>query len=631
MEYLKVIRIGDHDYSASNIIDNDAKIKWKRSDVSLMHEKTLDGSYIFYRSMNQSLYDEIMAFTHCSNGYITVYEGSVSTDNIVARSIFTKRDIEYDLDRCILNIKFKYYDQTGFKNLLQKELNIITSSIPTYRINYSSPFEFEFITCVKDNYLSLGIYWDTNLEKWAAITGGNELFDYIPVERWYCPTNALDVDTDPYCFDGWTFYKQINTWTGLYDLQANPMPKFNLETTWFREIKLVPNAIDPDHNSPPPQGDSAFEFIYLEEVTINGNIFNKYVRFVDQMVYFKAYEAETNTLNSILFNATDYFGLNEGERTLTRARRIIDVLNMFKVNLGLTTLVSDFFTNAINPISGKDLRYSMIMQNSDAIFVNGVERSDAARNGYMSFEDLMEQLWAMFQVTYFVDGTTLYVEHINYFLNNMSYTEPNIVGIDLVTDNLKSVIGKNKYTYEGEFLVREKFKFSQAWNLDFIGSDIEYACVSYGDTKNITADLITTDIDVTYIDTSSNDGFVMFDVLRTTKTINGITFIYYNVVNEIGKLSGVSLPNAHFSWANLHHYYYKTYRAYDAGIMNNVYASFTKPQKMKIQTDIEFPYCLSLVDGNINKLVKTQLGDGQIIEAEYNFKTRTLKLKLAYD
>ncbi len=624
-EYIKLIEIGDTQYAANGIIDNDAKVVWTQDDsTSLMTEKKLSGSYILYRSMNEALYDAIMDFTHCGNGYIHVYEGSVAPENLVVLSKFSKRDIEYDLDRCTLKITPKYYDPTGFKALLEKDFNIITEDISTFPFTYYSPFQFEFISCSADSHQCPDL--DLVDGKWLTTSPVHN--NDVPKEKYYCPTNSWNISPYEFGSYGWTLYNQVNVFVGYSGDLATPT--FDITTTWFREVKLLLKATNEDL-TPPPQGTSAWPFAFLEEVTINGVIYNKYYRRVDLVDYVDTSTDENNTEAGVTFYNTDYYGKDEGTRQLTRGRKLIDVLDWFREKLGLTTLVSDFFTNATNPISGKDLRYTMIMQKSDAIFVEGVERSDAATNGKITFKALMEQLWAMFQVTYYVDGTTLYIEHIDFFKNNMSYSS-NSVGVDLTTEYPDSVKGKNKYGYEGSFPLREKFSFMESWNLDFVGADIDYSpCIDEGDSVEITAPLITTDIDITYIDSASNDGFVLFNVEDFPETIGEIIVHHYRVINETGKLSGIALANAHFSWANLHHYYYMTNRPLTQGLLNNTIVNFTKPQKLRKQVSIEFPYCLSLVDDIVNKLITTYLGDGQITSAEYSFKTGNLKIDLNYD
>ena len=624
MAYIKIIHIGDADFPVNDIIDNDAKVRWERSDVGLMHEKSLDGSYIFYKSMNEALYDAIMALNDYGGGYIKVYENSVDPLNLVVTSRFTRRDIEYDLDRCTLKIKPKYYDATGFKKLIEKDFNIITTEIARHPINYSTVYNFEFITCSWNDREDTYDRYEFSGGKWRSTD--YELFNLYPADKLFCPTgeNVADPYVQP---NGWTFYSQVRYNVGT----SGGHYVFDIHTTWFREIKLVPKIKDPTHATPPPKGASSFVFTFLEEVSINGSIYNKWIRSVDNISFIDITTQDNNTIDGFTFSLSDYYGLSESSRQLTRARWLIDVLDWFRGNLGLTTLVSDFFTNAVNPISGKDLRLTAIMQKTDAMFVDGLERSDPATNGNITFKALMEQLWAMFQVTYFVDGDTLYIEHIDFFRNNMSYTVNNSVGIDLTTAYPKAVDGMNKYSYEGEIPLREKFAFMESWNLDFIGADIDYTeAIDDGDSVEITADLITTDIDATYIDTASNEGFILFDVLDHPIGTGPIVH-NYKVVAETGKLSGMSIVNGHFSWANLHHYYYKTNRPMDSGIMNNVPTLFTKIQKRKRQIPIEFPYCLSGVDDIINNLITTHLGDGQITGAEYLFKNGTLKLDLNYD
>ena len=180
-----------------------------------------------------------------------------------------------------------------------------------------------------------------------------------------CPDSSCYTG-DNYLQFGWTFFSQKSV--KVADTVGVSGGYFDIETTWFREVKLVPLAVDPNQ-TPPPKGDSQFDFEYWGQETINENIYNKYVRSVDQLVAVEGFS--NNYLSS-------YYG-QQATRNVTRARRLNEILEHFKEELGCTAIHSDFFKNNVNPVSGRDLTNLMLVQKSDAIFIEGAESSDPAR------------------------------------------------------------------------------------------------------------------------------------------------------------------------------------------------------------------------------------------------------------
>lgn len=587
-------------YTPNNLADNKAMVVWGKGESGLVFNKKLTGSFIFSRSGNEALYDALMAATHCDIGYISVLD---QNDYHVVTSTFNKRDIIYRIDKCQLEIKPRYYDPNNIDAEIEKDFNIITDAIQAHTIYYNESYQFEYNTCTSSGFLL------------AIEIGG----------AWYQEdmSNEFPITKNFTCLvpysDTWTFYSQDNTCTGDID-PITGLPTWNITTVWFREIKYVPKAVDPDPvNSPnPPPAGSGSEFVFVEEVSINGVTYNKYARQVADLEGVNVNHSSCH----VSWHLSDYFGNNQ-IRTLTRARKLNDILNHFRSDFGCIALESEFFTNNVNPISGQDLTNVMIEQKSDAIFESNVESSDPATLGIITFKQLMDQLWAMFQVTWVIQDNILYVEHINFFRFNFSYLPNTTVGIDLTSVYPLALVGTYNYSFEQKLPIREKFSFMEAWNIDFIGADIEYTnCLNEGSTDRYVADLITTDIDPTYLDNeASKDGFVFFHCDQTN-----------NVISVAGVLSGITFPNAHLSWANLHQAYWRSNRPLPTGYMNNELIAFNAPNlKLKKQEPIEFPFCVENFDTFVNDLVRTTMGDGTIEKAEYSFKTGTIKIELSYE
>jgi len=247
----------------------------------------------------------------------------------------------------------------------------------------------------------------------------------------------------------------------------------------------------------------------------------------------------------------------------------------------------------------------------------------------------------MFQVRWLIVDGVLYVEHITYFKANFRYNTLPTVGLDLTVTYPVCLDGTYTYKFTGNIPIREKFTFQEAWNIDFIGADIEYTdCLKEGNTITTSADVITTDIDPIYLDNeASNDGFVMFHC-DPPVTLIGVTSNVYQVAVSRGELSNLEYPNAHLSWANLHQYYWVYNRPLKTGKMNNRVTNFLYPYiRFKKQIPIEFPFCVENFDDKdlpkeermSNSLVRTTMGDGEIDSVEYTFKTGNMKIELLYD
>lgn len=599
------IVIGLDIYIVSNIIDNKAKIKWEKGESGLVFKKRLDGDFTLTRSGNEPCYDAIKAMTHCDTAYLRVAD--VTGTQFAAISVFNIRDIQYNDDICSLTIKPRYYDPYNIDVLIERDFNIINEAISTHTIRYKGSYAFEYVTySYPDAVLFSSLIFDEDLQQWTSPTPKPSTMVF----------NGSLTDEEIQA-NGWTFYSQVGEHSGTPDMKF-----FYITTTWFREVKYVAKALDPNNDSPPPQGASAYEFQYLQTVEINNQDFNKYVRNVDDTVSKSTIgDYNANNLAHLEWSLSSYYG-GGIDHTFTRARKLIDILDNFKTQFSCTTLVSQFFKSPVNPVSGADLTNLMMMQKSDGIVVGGIETSDPATLGIITFRQLMEQLWAMFQVTWLIQDSVLYIEHINYFRNNFSYTPNTNVGIDLTTYYPKCLEGSYSYSYEQNVPVREKFKFMESWNLDFVGVDIEYSnCITEGETITHVADLITTDIDPTYFDNkASKDGFVMYHCDSTNR-----------VIETVGKLTNLAFSNGHLSWANLHQAYWRSNRPLTIGILNNEEIGFNAPhRKLKKQKQLEFPFCVENLDDVINDLVRTTMGDGEIELAEYTFKTGNVTLQLIY-
>jgi hypothetical protein len=317
-------------------------------------------------------------------------------------------------------------------------------------------------------------------------------------------------------------------------------------------------------------------------------------------------------------------------------RLLIDVLGLYSEACGLTEVQSDFFemnppgdtphySPGINYVTAEPnrLMHLMMAQKSDIINPGA---SQPATRGMLSFNDLMLMLREIFQVYWLIENGNLRLEHVSWFSRTAN---PNY---DLTTaDKFKYIIGKGIYFYEKEKMPKyERYKWSEAQTTDFVGAEISYdsACVNQDSKSNILNHApgnITTDIEYIFNepDAIEKTGFVLL--------VNDLVGSTYTISSEIGLLSGLTKPNMHLSWANLHYNYHRYERVLLEGMMNNEVTAFITAKRTKKQDKIRFPYCCDEYLNPVTDLITTQVGEGEVEEMTYSLRDNTLEATLLHD
>jgi hypothetical protein len=254
------------------------------------------------------------------------------------------------------------------------------------------------------------------------------------------------------------------------------------------------------------------------------------------------------------------------------------------------SVTTTFFTAANNPATGvtNHLKLLTIAQKSDII---NPASTDGATVGMISWNELMDILWSMFQVKWAYDPAgagTFTIEHIS--------TWTQALGMDLRGDPMTTAT--NKYSYLKEKMPRfEEFAFMESSNPDFYGAAIDYSDAGGVPSKCVdpdpatyskkTAINVTTDLEfiLTNPEAVSNDGFVILQNYIFSTPPN----VYY-VGIELGMYYGEIRLNNHLSWANLHYRYYMHNRVLLNGWMNGAYTTFFTAQKTK-QQDCSIVIC----------------------------------------
>lgn len=266
--------------------------------------------------------------------------------------------------------------------------------------------------------------------------------------------------------------------------------------------------------------------------------------------------------------------------TYTRNRWLTDVIDYLAsdATVGIIpgcTISYDFFTDTPdNYVTQHDNHLTLltIAQKSDIIRPTS---SNPATSAMMSWNELMDILWAMFQVKWDYDpGTnTINVEHVSWWTRG--------AGLDLRTQEMTRAT--NKYNYLNEQMPKyEKFAFAEADDANFVGLPIWYdsKCVNQDPGTNVQDIAINVTTDLTYIidnqntDVIDDGGFVILCNYEDGGD--------YFVEIEPGRhpIEEHIRLNMHLSWCNLHHRYFRYERVLIEGYMNNSLETFWTAKKV---------------------------------------------------
>lgn len=324
-------------------------------------------------------------------------------------------------------------------------------------------------------------------------------------------------------------------------------------------------------------------------------------------------------------------------------------------------------TPGINYVTGQTNRLTHLLfmtksnanDNTASAWEEDVDGNLIINTNKLTFEDI-EQIWAtMFNAYWFIDTDgCMRVEHISYFNSNA------ITYNSLSAENKKYNSANNKYTYIKTLLPKKEiFRFSA--NRDVLNGQAELLytnknneifydsiCVNNDEKnneKNIDLLKVTTDIialnskNVTSVtEFYNNEGLMLFvcDFSATTN-VHYYSPNYYGGQVDCNSLSELLLnstdltlyENGHLQWANLIRRYLRDNRPLSQGKNGNEIINFTsRTIKSKQQKNIILKYCCDNDKFTPNQAqIITELGTGDIDEAEYNTKTNLIKITALHD
>ena len=278
---------------------------------------------------------------------------------------------------------------------------------------------------------------------------------------------------------------------------------------------------------------------------------------------------------------------------------VIDVIEYLVAQIApAATVTSWFLNNDTNPVLGgtNKYRYLTIAQKSD---IKRPNASNPAPVGMMSFNQMMEILKAMYNVFWTYDGTTVRIEHYDYWGST--------AGLDLTTQKLSEK--SNKYSYlKGNMPKYEKFSFMEAYDFSYVTHTISYEspCLESTQSDEVAINVTT---DLSYIiycmATSGYEGNISDDgwVVLANELSGGNYYVYYGT--PLGSAVGsYNYPN---SWADLIRSFFMHGRVLMIGFIQSLPYDFISVRKTK-QQEIKAIVCWE--DGyDPNDYITTELGE----------------------
>lgn len=308
-----------------------------------------------------------------------------------------------------------------------------------------------------------------------------------------------------------------------------------------------------------------------------------------------------------------------------------DAINAIFKTLGIKDIVfgsTDSYSDFLYGSNERNLRIGnfllAITPKSNILFG---EYDQAARKGTITLKMIFDMLRDCFRCYWFIENGKLRVEHIYYFMNGKTYGTNPGVGIDLtskvVTRNSKAwSFASSAYKYDKHETVGQyTFGWMDEVTPFFKGSPIEILSgyVNKETVNEITINNFTSDVDYMLISPGecSQDGFALLGpVIESGEKVLPLVS---HVKNETCKLQ-----NGYLSFERLREYYYYDLSGTHFRVDGEVGYAYAK--KLKKQ-EVSFP---CLYDPDIQKLIKTEMGEGQIEKLTINLSSRVANATLKY-
>lgn len=290
--------------------------------------------------------------------------------------------------------------------------------------------------------------------------------------------------------------------------------------------------------------------------------------------------------------------------------------------------VTDFSSQLLNagldPITGAVSPTLVVVPKSNVLVKN---YSNAATAGNVKFSELMELLRVIRNAEYFLEGSVLVSEHIEWFENGGSYTSP-VVGANLTLEveprtGLPWEFRSDEFTYDGvQIPERYKFQAMDPASPRFAGVDIvmESEMAKGGGSTDFAARQFSFDLDFSQANAPSvqETGFFLLQTFPGTNA--------YTVARpSSGPLANVQ--NGGLAFPQIQQDYFRHGLPVRLARINGELIQAETVQRTRQQSLV--------VPTNPNldtiQLVKTSMGDGLIKSISYNMLTGKSQILLLHE
>ena len=292
-----------------------------------------------------------------------------------------------------------------------------------------------------------------------------------------------------------------------------------------------------------------------------------------------------------------------------------------------TTEYSQFLYSRGQPIGDDNFRL-FLTQKSNLMHGN---YDQPAQKAETTLGTILNALRDIFKCYWYIENGKLKIEHILWFMNGGTYTNNQVISMDLtqienVTNGKKWGYLTSNYEYD-KVDMSEQYQF--AWMDDVTEAFEGYPIVirskyvTSGKIEDINISSITTDVDYIMLNPSaiSEDGFVLM-AAQTTES-------YYYLPYRTFEIDGASFQaqNGFLTWIYLHENFWRYDLPAKKVTINNKDITLTNVSRKKKQK-VKFP---TLEELDTKKLIKTYIGNGQIEKITVNLSSRMNEVTLKYD
>lgn len=287
------------------------------------------------------------------------------------------------------------------------------------------------------------------------------------------------------------------------------------------------------------------------------------------------------------------------------------------------------FFYGINPITNTDYRIFLTPKSN----ILAGEYEQPAQTAPITLRKVLDMIRDVFRCYWWIERNEdegewgLRIEHISYFLGGGKYFATPSIGIDLTTlinprNGLSWGFGVNSVKYDKTALPeRYEFAWADESTEYFKGEPIDIVSkyTDKGEVESITINDFSSDVDYMLLNPSvfNKDGFAL---LCAEEVSIGVWKIPYLQVND-----NVTLQNGFLSFYNSQQFYLYDMPAW------SIKVNGASRQSIGVKRTMTQEVSVPSREFDLQKLVRTSVGDGQIESVSQNTESEMLEIELVFE